>query len=67
MDGDLLIMLIEGIMIGTQEIIIVFALVLLLFGASKLPGLARSIGKSAGEFKKARIESENEMKEMVRE
>jgi sec-independent protein translocase protein TatA len=50
-------------MIGTQELIIVLALVLLLFGASKLPELARSMGKSIGEFKKARIESEKEMNE----
>lgn len=50
-------------MIGTQELMIVLALVLLLFGASKLPELARSMGKSIGEFKKARIESEKEMKE----
>lgn len=50
-------------MIGTQELIIILALVLLLFGASKLPELARSMGKSIGEFKKARTESEKEMKE----
>ena len=49
-------------MIGTQELIIILALVLLLFGASKLPELARSMGKSIGEFKKARIESEKEIK-----
>lgn len=48
-------------MIGTQELIIILALVLLLFGASKLPELARSMGKSVGEFKKARIESEKEI------
>lgn len=53
----------RSIMIGTQELIIVLALVLLLFGASKLPELARSMGKSIGEFKKARIESEKETNE----
>lgn len=50
-------------MIGTQELLMIFALVLLLFGASKLPELASSMGKSVGEFKKARIESEKEMNE----
>ena len=50
-------------MIGTQELIIILVLVLLLFGASKLPELARSMGKSIGEFKKAQTESEKEMKE----
>lgn len=48
-------------MIGTQELLIIFAVVLLLFGASKLPELARSMGKAAGEFKKARMESEREL------
>ncbi len=51
-------------MIGTQEMIILFAAILLLFGANKLPELARSMGKATGEFKKARIESEKEIKEI---
>lgn len=41
--------------------ILVFLVVLLLFGAKKLPQLARGIGKSAGEFKRAREEFENEI------
>jgi len=40
-------------MIGTQEMVILFAAILLLFGTSKLPELARSMGKATGEFKKA--------------
>lgn len=48
-------------MIGTHELLIVIAVVLLLVGASKLPELARSMGKAAAEFKKARIESEKEV------
>lgn len=51
-------------MIGTQEMVIIFVVILLLFGASKLPELARSMGKATGEFKKARMESEKEMKEI---
>lgn len=46
---------------GGQEMILVFLVVLLLFGAKKLPQLARGIGKSAGEFKRAREEFENEI------
>jgi sec-independent protein translocase protein TatA len=38
--------------IGGPELLIILVVVLLLFGASKLPGLARSIGASAKEFKK---------------
>jgi sec-independent protein translocase protein TatA len=34
------------------EIIIVLVIVLLLFGSTKLPDLARSIGASAKEFRK---------------
>lgn len=45
-------------MIGTEELIMIFAAVMLLFGANKLPGRARSMGTSMGEFKKAQRESE---------
>ena len=38
--------------IGGTELIIVLAIVLLLFGARKLPDLARSLGASAKEFRK---------------
>lgn len=47
--------------LGGQEIIIIFLIVLLLFGAKKLPELARGIGKSMGEFKKAREDFEKEI------
>ncbi|CAG1006604.1 hypothetical protein METP3_03833 [Methanosarcinales archaeon] len=50
-------------MLGTQELVLILAVVLLLFGASKFPDLARSLGKATGEFKKAKIESEKETKE----
>jgi len=47
---------------GGQEMIVVFLVILLLFGAKKLPELARGLGKSMGEFKKARDEFEREIK-----
>lgn len=50
-------------MIGTQELIMIFAVVVLLFGATKLPELARSMGSSVGEFKKAQKESELNLRE----
>ncbi len=40
----------------------IFVIVLLLFGAKKIPELARGLGKSMGEFKKARTEFEDEIK-----
>ena len=43
------------------EMIMIFVIVLLLFGAKKLPDLARGIGKSMGEFKRARDEFEQEI------
>ena len=39
-------------MIGSQDLIVGLVLVLVLFGAKKLPELAGSIGKSMKEFKK---------------
>jgi sec-independent protein translocase protein TatA len=41
--------------------IMIFVVILLLFGAKKLPELARGIGKSMGEFKKAREDFEYEI------
>ena len=38
--------------IGATEIIVILAICLLLFGANKLPKLARSLGSSMTEFKK---------------
>ncbi len=49
--------------LGPSELLIIFALIMLLFGASKLPELARSMGTSMGEFKKAHKESELSLKE----
>ena len=48
--------------LGHQEMLIVLLIVVLLFGAKKLPALARGLGKSTGEFKKARAEFDDEMK-----
>ncbi len=53
-------------MIGTHELMIIGAIIVLLFGAAKLPELARSLGKSMGEFKKAQKESEIKLGEFER-
>lgn len=49
-------------MIGTYEMILILIVALFLFGPSKLPELARSLGKAAGEFKKAQVETELDIK-----
>ena len=38
---------------GTTIILIILTILLLLFGAKRLPGLAKSLGKSTKEFKSA--------------
>jgi sec-independent protein translocase protein TatA len=42
--------------IGGPELLIVLAVVLLLFGASRLPSLARSLGESARELRRGMAE-----------
>jgi sec-independent protein translocase protein TatA len=39
--------------IGTQEIIVIFIIALIVFGPRKLPELGKTIGKGLAEFKKA--------------
>ena len=39
-------------MIGTSEILLILIIILILFGPTKLPELAKAIGKSVREYKK---------------
>lgn len=48
--------------IGMPELLIIGFIVLLLFGAKRLPELFRSMGRSIGEFKKATREIEDEVR-----
>ena len=41
-------------MIGGWELLLIFAVALLLFGAKRLPEIARAMGNSVQEFKKAK-------------
>ena len=42
--------------LGPPEILIILGILLFLFGAKKLPELARGMGRSLGEFKKGKEE-----------
>ncbi len=44
--------------------IIIVVIILLFFGASKLPEIFRSLGKATGEFKKGQMEAEMELAKM---
>jgi len=55
--------LIGGIPAGPELLIILLVLVLL-FGANKIPKLARSTGQAMGEFRKGREQVEEELKDM---
>lgn len=48
---------------GPTELLVVLAIAILLFGANKIPNLARAIGQSMGEFQKGREEIEKEIHE----
>jgi sec-independent protein translocase protein TatA len=56
---------IEGI--GGPELLMIMFIVLLLFGANRLPELARGIGKSVREFKKAASGVEEEVRRAMEE
>jgi len=47
--------------ISGQEIFVIFLIVLLLFGANKLPEIARGLGKGVNEFRKATDDIKREM------
>ena len=46
--------------LGTTEMLLILAVVILLFGAKKLPELAKGMGKSIKEFKKASNETDED-------
>nr|WP_227378303.1 twin-arginine translocase TatA/TatE family subunit [Haladaptatus halobius] len=49
---------------GGMELAVILLIAVLLFGANKIPKLARSTGEAMGEFKKGRQEVETELREM---
>jgi sec-independent protein translocase protein TatA len=50
--------------LGSPELIIILLIAVLLFGANKIPKLARSTGEAIGEFQRGREEIEQELEEV---
>ena len=48
---------------GFQELLIIFLIIILLFGARKLPQLAKGMGEAIREFRKAKKNIEKEVEE----
>ncbi len=53
--------------LGGGEIILILFIILLLFGAKKLPELAKGLGKGINEFKKASKDIKEEVEKAVTE
>ncbi len=53
--------------LGAGEIILILLVILILFGAKKIPELARGIGKGMSEFKKGLKDVEDEIKSTDKE
>jgi len=49
--------------LGWPEIVIILVIVLIIFGAGKLPQIGNAIGKSLKEFRKARSDIEEDTKD----
>ncbi|MEI6691271.1 MAG: twin-arginine translocase TatA/TatE family subunit [Chlorobium sp.] len=47
--------------IGGQELMLILVIILLLFGAKKIPELAKGLGKGIKEFKKSQSTSEDDV------
>ena len=49
---------------GTELIILVVVIGVLLFGAARIPQLAKTFGKAKAEYKKGEIEGDKELKDI---
>lgn len=53
--------------LGTGELLLIFAIALLVFGPSRLPELAKTLGKSINVFKKEANKATEELKNAVKD
>lgn len=53
--------------IGMGELLLIFGIVLIVFGPSKLPSLAKSMGEAVAEFRKGATQVSKELDKMSEE
>ncbi len=53
--------------LGMQELIVIFLIIIVLFGAKKIPELARGLGRGIREFKDASKEIKDEIEQGIKE
>ncbi|CDI05537.1 twin-arginine translocase TatA/TatE family subunit [Candidatus Nitrosotenuis uzonensis] len=53
-----------GLIAGQEWIFIIIAAAILIFGAKKIPELAKTMGKARVEYEKGKLESEKELKDL---
>lgn len=53
--------------IGWSEVLVIFLVILLVFGAKRIPEIAKALGRATYEFKKARREIEKETESLIDE
>jgi sec-independent protein translocase protein TatA len=51
--------------VGVQELLLIFLVVLLLFGAKRIPDIAHGLGKGVREFKRAMQETQDELNRSI--
>ncbi len=51
--------------IGSEWVIIIFVALILFLGSGQLPGASRKLGKIVAEYKKAKTDVQNQMKEVT--
>ena len=57
-------MFIPMLLQGSEWLIVIVIAVVLIFGANKIPDLAKSLGRASGEFQKGKVESELEVQKL---
>lgn len=52
---------------GWQEILLILVVIVLIFGAKRIPEIAKALGKASGEYKKAKNAMQEEIQDIEKE